>query len=316
MRRRSLFVPLLAAASCAQPATPPAPLVGPTPPVPAVVSSVQILGLPSSLAPRATAPLRAEIRRSTGETRDCTSQALWKVDDPRVATVSAAGILGAIITGYFSVSATCESLTGTSESRVEAAVPYLAKLVAQDSEVVNHAGIDFTMEFLEGARTGERLSRGQLFAGIHGLVFPVRVRLTSPFHGTTDFVLAETTGQRRNSSSDLFDFEVPMSFMPDAFTETSVRRMSRDESEIRHPFRVASSGLVDIRTWWAVDYNDILFVELWCGDRMLRRISQRESSRGDGFAHQLDAGSACEVRLRQEKQDARTQYRLAIRHPH
>jgi hypothetical protein len=172
------------------------------------------------------------------------------------------------------------------------------------------------MEFLEGARTGERLSRGQLFAGIHGLVFPVRVRLTSPFHGTTDFVLAETTGQRRNSSSDLFDFEVPMSFMPDAFTETSVRRMSRDESEIRHPFRVASSGLVDIRTWWAVDYNDILFVELWCGDRMLRRISQRESSRGDGFAHQLDAGSACEVRLRQEKQDARTQYRLAIRHPH
>lgn len=81
-----------------------------------------------------------------------------------------------------------------------------------------------------------------------------------------------------------------------------------------HPFTMRAAGPVQIRTWWIVDYNDRLHVELWCGGKLLRSVTQLFASLGDGFTHTVPAAGACEVRLRQSKSDAETNYRVAIRY--
>jgi hypothetical protein len=85
--------------------------------------------------------------------------------------------------------------------------------------------------------------------------------------------------------------------------------------EIAHPFEVRRAGTVEIRTWWSVDYNDRLFVDLWCGGVRVSGVSQLFGSAGHGFSHSVSGPAACEVRLRQSKSDAATHYRVAIRYP-
>jgi hypothetical protein len=91
--------------------------------------------------------------------------------------------------------------------------------------------------------------------------------------------------------------------------------MSQSEMEIAHPFTMAAAGSVRIRTWWGVDYNDHLTIDLLCGGRLLQRAQQRYMSSGDGFTHSVQEPGSCEVRLRQLKSDANTTYRVAITYP-
>jgi hypothetical protein len=86
--------------------------------------------------------------------------------------------------------------------------------------------------------------------------------------------------------------------------------------EYRHPFTMTTAGDVQVRTWWSVDYNDVLLIELWCGERLLRNVQQRAGSNGGGFTERVETTGPCEVRLRQLKWDAATHYRVSIRYPH
>ena len=87
-------------------------------------------------------------------------------------------------------------------------------------------------------------------------------------------------------------------------------------SEIVHPFRTVAAGPVQIRTWWSVDYNDALRIELWCEGGLLRTGTQRAGSAGGVFTQDAPGPAGCEMRLRQVKSDAGTKYRVAIRYPH
>ena len=173
------------------------------------------------------------------------------------------------------------------------------------------------MEFLDGLRAGQRVAWTILeHEPLSDVAWPVKVRFTADSYEPKDFILSEATGRRRNSMSHLFDFHVPMTFVPDTMTDTYVRTMSETESIIAHSFTMRVPGAVQIRTWWMVDYNDHLIIELWCGGRMLRTATQGYGSAGDGFTHDVSTPGACEVRLRQSKSDASTNYRLAIKYPH
>lgn len=305
------LVPILFAAGCGGDSE-----HAPTTPAPAAnpVVAIHIQGLPESLTPGATAQLKAEVAFRDGTRKECA--ATWSVSDARVAAVSAAGFLTAGITGYVTVTATCDGLTATVETKTATACPYSLVIVAMDREVGTEFGVAATLEFLDGPRAGERIRTGSVFNAVASNTdWPVKVRLTADSFETTDFVLAENTGTRRNNISPLFDFRIPMTFRPDPLTDTYVRTMSRSEMEIAHPFVVAAPGNVDVRTWWSVDYNDRLFVELWCSGQLLRTQTQLFGSAGAGFSQLVTAPGACEVRLRQSKADAGTHYRVAIRHP-
>jgi hypothetical protein len=277
--------------------------------------TLRISGIPPSLSPGQSIQLTAELVAADGGVSACAAG--WAVDDSRVATVSPAGLLTGGMTGYARAAATCQGISASAEIKTSAPSPYQWIIVAHDSDVPSEFGVAATVEFLEGPRRGERIPIGSVFTnGTPGTEWPVRVRLTASDYADTETVLAETTGKRRNSNSPLFDFQIPMRFVADASTDTYVRQMSRTEMEIAHPFEPRSSGTVQIRTWWSVDYNDVLHVDLWCDGERLAGVAQRFGSAGHGLSHPVNAPARCEVRLRQSKSDAATRYRIAIRYPH
>ena len=290
--------------------TPTTPAPASNPPV-----TLHIQGAPEALPPSATAQLKAEVVLRDGTRKECA--ATWSVSDARVAEVSAAGLLTAGITGYVTITAVCDGVTATAETKTAAACPYSLVIVAMDREVGTEFGVAATLEFLDGPRAGERIRTGSVFNAVaSNTEWPVKVRLTADSFETTDFVLAENTGTRRNKTSPLFDFRIPMTFRPDALTDTYVRTMSKSEMQIAHPFVLGTPGTVDVKTWWSVDYNDRLFLELWCGGQLLRSVTQLFGSNGAGFSQAVATPGACELRLRQSKSDAGTHYRVAIRYPH
>lgn len=291
--------------------SPSAPAPVPGPGVPLIVQ-VRVAGLPPELTPGAVAQLRAEVVLATGSVKECT--AAWSVDDTRVATVSSTGLLTARLTGYARVTAACEGFSAQADAKVAAANPYQLIIVAYDSEVPSEFGVVTEMEFLEGPSAGQKVPTSWIFTnGIPGVAWPVRVRFTAEDFAPKEFVLSEATGQRRNSNSPLFDFRVPMTYVGDASTDSYVRTMSREVMQISHPFTMRLPGPVKVRTWWSVDYNDRLFVELWCNGELLASRTQVFGSAGSGLEHSAPAGS-CEVRLRQSKSDAGTHYRVAIKY--
>ena len=194
---------------------------------------------------------------------------------------------------------------------------YQLVIVAFDSEVRTDFGVRARMEFLDGPRAGEIIETTHALGNAFGnIMWPVKVRFTAEDYAPKEFVLSESTGTRHNPDSILYDFWIPMTFTPDAFTDTYTRTLSQTQMEIAHPFMLRVPGPVRVRTWWSIDYNDGLFVELVCGGRLLQRVDQQYGSGGDGFIYDVPDPGPCEVRLRQLKPDARTHYRVAITYPH
>lgn len=305
------LVTLLAAACNG--ATPTAPPKVPTPDSP-IISSVRIAGLPPTVQSGSTAQLTGQVVLQTGAVKDCQS-ATWSVDDTKVVNVSASGLLTGGVSGYAHVALSCEGLTTIGETKVEAGNPYQLVVYANDSELWRWVLLKVSLEFLEGPRAGERITSSDILEnGLEDMRWPVRVRLKADGYEPKDLVLSEATGTRRNDSSPLFDFHVPMTFVPDALTDTHVRRLSETEMGASHPFKMRVPGPVQVRVWWSVDYNDRVTVELWCGGKKLEGITQLGASRGDGFTRDVPAPADCEVRLRQHKSDAGTHYRVAIRY--
>jgi hypothetical protein len=297
------------AAACAQD-SPSAP--APVPPDPGV-TALRVAGMPAELSPGGSVQLKAEVILANGSVKECV--AAWSVDDARVAAISPTGLVTAALTGFASVTASCEALSAQAVAKVVAANPYQLVIVAYDEEVPSEFGVSTEMEFLDGPSAGQRVPTGWVWTnGLPGVTWPVRVRFTAEDYEPKEFVLAESTGKRRNSTSPLFDFRIPMKFVADAQTDTHVRQMTKAESQMTHPFTMRQPGSVQIRTWWSVDYNDRLSVELWCNGEMLASRTQHAGSAGSGLTQDAPAGS-CETRLRQFKSDASTHYRLAIRYP-
>ena len=304
-----VLVGVAMAAGCAQD-SPSAPAPVPAPPG---IASLRVSGMPAELSPGGTVQLKAEVILANGSVKECL--AVWSVDDSRVVVVSTTGLVTAGLTGFASVTASCEGLSAQAAAKVTALNPYKLVIVAYDSEVPSEFGVSTEMEFLDGPSAGQRVPTGWVWTnGLPDVTWPVRVRFTAEDYEPKEFVLAESTGKRRNSTSPLFDFRIPMKFVADAQTDTYVRRMSKAESQMAHPFTMRVPGPVQIRTWWSVDYNDRLSVELWCNGAMLAARTQLAGSAGSGLTQDAPAGS-CETRLRQSKSDASTHYRVAIRYP-
>lgn len=196
--------------------------------------------------------------------------------------------------------------------------PYKLVILPYDNElgggVPGAAGVGATAQFLDGPRAGERFSTGD-FAQLTDVMWPVTVRLSADGYTSKDVVLAESTGHRRNPISPLYDFSVPMTFAGDPSTDSSVRTLTRDQMESIHRFTVAAPGPVTVRTWWAVDYNDQLFLDLSCNGQLLKSASQQAGSSGAGFTQNVPSPGPCELRVRQFKSDAGTHYRVAISYP-
>src|SRR5437899_1919459 len=76
-----------------------------TPSSPAL--SVLITGLPAAIQYGVPVPLKAEALSGTA-LRDCTSRALWQVDNLAVASISSAGVLTGEQSGFVTVTATCD----------------------------------------------------------------------------------------------------------------------------------------------------------------------------------------------------------------
>ena len=306
---------LMAACRGASPTAPPGPAIPESPRSP-LASELRIGGVPPALTPGATAQLTAQAVLVTGTLRDCA--AVWSVDDASVATVSPAGLLTGGNTGYVNVTASCEGLTARTETKVEALRTFRLSVFPYDKALEPPPAMKLvraTMEFLDGPRAGQHVAWTVLeHEPLSDVAWPVKVRFTAESYEPKEFILSEATGARHNSMSPLFDFHVPMTFVPDAMTDTYVRTMSDTEMVIAHPFTTRAPGPVQVRTWWMVDYNDHLSIELWCGGRMLRSLTQLGASRGDGFTHDVVAPGACEPRLRQHKSDAWTNYRVAIKY--
>ena len=313
------LVILMTACRGGSPTAPGNPPVVPETPSGPGISDIRIAGLPRALSPGSTAQLTVEIVLQTGAVKECAAPT-WSIDDASVARVSSSGLLTGARTGYVNVTASCEGLTSRAETRIEALLPFRLSIFPYDKELEPPPAMKLvraTMEFIDGPRAGQRVAWETLeHEPLSDVAWPAKVRFTAESYEPTDFILSEATGERRNSMSTLFDFHVPMTFAPDALTDTFVRTMSDTESLITHPFTMRQPGAVHIRTWWMVDYNDRLSIELWCGGRMLRTATQSYGSAGAGFTHNVSTAGACDVRLRQHKSDASTNYRVAITYPH
>lgn len=310
------------AAGCGSKQAPTAPSSGNSSnsaPAPPVVSTLRIAGLPGAVSPGSSTQLMAEIVQGPS-VKDC--PATWNADNAPVATISSSGLLTAALTGYAMITASCEGLSARVEVKVEARNPYALVLHPYDSELRNDYpessyGVRATVEFLDGPRTGEKVTTtGTSWSELTGVpTWPIRVRLTARDYESRDFVIAESTGHRRNPSSSVFDLPIEMRFTPDASTDTYVRRMTTEQSEISHPFTMRVPGTVEVRTWWSVDYKDRLGITLSCNNQAIGNVTQMEGSAGDGYSWYVGTPGPCAVTLRQYLSDAYTFYRVAIRYP-
>jgi hypothetical protein len=146
----------------------------------------------------------------------------------------------------------------------------------------------------------------------YGGTLPVKVRFTAESYEPKDFVIAESTGTPRGTRV-VWDFHVPMTFVADPLTDTFGRMVSSADKEISYPFTLRAPGVVRVRNWWSLDYDDNFFVELWCGGQRLRREIEIGGANG-GFTQDVQSAGQCDVKL-QPHINGTTPHRIAITYP-
>jgi hypothetical protein len=112
------IVASVAVANCGS-KTPGSPSPNPTP----TITSVQVTGLPSSLAPGETAQLAARASLSDGTSQVVTTQATWRSDNTSVATVSSGGLVTAVAAGTTEIRATYQTASANATLEVKQGAP-------------------------------------------------------------------------------------------------------------------------------------------------------------------------------------------------
>jgi hypothetical protein len=190
-----------------------------------------------------------------------------------VAKVSSSGLLTGGTTGYVTVAASCQGVTAQAETKVQAARHYHVVIVPYDRDLCappDMKPLPANMEFLDGPRAGQTMPLARFYRdGMPDVTWPVKVRITADGYEPTDFVLADTTGERPNQTSAWFDFWVPMTFAQDALTDTFIGELSPPEKIVTYPVTLRTAGPVQVRAWWWGDYDSDLFVELSCDGKLL-----------------------------------------------
>lgn len=288
----------------------------PTSPTRPAAQQLEIRGLSSAITKGASIRLQAVIT-TAGPERDCTPRTQWATDDSAVARVSSDGILTAVISGFATVTATCDGLTASQRARVEAIVgrPWVygrdVTLYPQMPGLSLLSQPSASLEFLDGPLAGERHPQSDL-PSMANLTVPVTVRASARFYETTEFVLAETTEAFSNGHDATW--AIPMTYVGDPNTETYVESVSG--SGPRHTFAPRSAGLIEVGTFWVEDDPSsatYLTAQLWCEGRLLaQNIKRGGGNSGIAITQPIAAPSACEVRL----SGAVTRYRLTITYPH
>ena len=189
--------------------------------------------------PGATAQLNAETVLETGTVKECA--AAWSVDTPHVASVSPSGLLTALFTGTVKVAASCEGLTTRSETKVDVMNPYNLTIVPFDSGVDASAVVTADIEFLDGIRAGRRMPLERVNShGMPEVTLPVKVRLTADGYAPKDVVLTAPTDRGRAVGLII---RVPMTFVPDALTDTYTGRIRDETGVVKISVQDAQAGL-------------------------------------------------------------------------
>jgi hypothetical protein len=280
-----------------------------------VFSDLRIVGSSTTLSPGTTIQLTAEASIPSGVRKECAAK--WFSDRPDIASVAADGLLTGISKGYVQISAVCGTVTATMDAKVEAPSLYSSSVHLMDLDW--GGGVHYaTMEYLDGARRGATVAFGESnHLSLTSETWPVKVRFAARDYQPREFVFDES------HASDVFPdrgwgpaalFRIPMTFVLQPSTDTYVGLLNPDRKIGSHAFAPQASGMVRVRSWWAIgsDHSPDPTLELWCGGRRLRR--QFAPNNGEELAEPVAGGSACEVRMVTPYSDL--EYRVAITYPH
>jgi hypothetical protein len=81
-------------------------------------------------------------------------------------------------------------------------------------------------------------------------------------------------------------------------------------------FDIHRDGVFSVQTWWGVDYNDILYVDLKCGDLTTMHVESRFQSTGG--VHRVNIVGGCRYQLVFRYSSGTTsvaRYRFRVEHP-
>jgi len=280
-------------------------------------ASVAITGLPAAVPYGSPLRLKAELLVGTTAS-DCTSQALWQVDNLAVASITGAGELTGLQSGFVTVTATCDGVSASGRTMVQRLAPRVFLSTCDPSPSFDCAldGVDVnaTVEFLDGPRAGEVMSENAVITiPPKTLLLPIKIRVSARFYETQEFILSENTSVFEDGGH--IAFVVLMKFVGDSSTDSYVKTWPSGEI---YPFRTRSAGQIEIGTYWHYDdpsHYVRMITELWCD-------GSRVALGGEGFglqhtgvvlSHAVTGPSACEVRIPHTEV---YRYRLTVTYPH
>ena len=176
-----------------------------------------------------------------------------------------------------------------------------------------------TMEYLDGARQGEKVTfdESNHLRMTSAATWPVKVRFAARDYESREFIFDESTASELSPDYGVGPaawFSIPMTFVPQPETDTHVGALNPERRTGSHPFAPQGSGMVQIRSWWELgsDHSADPTLELWCGGQRLRR--EFAPNNGGQLAHTIAGGSACEVKM--VTPYSNLEYRVAITYPH
>jgi hypothetical protein len=241
----------------------------------------------------------------------CSGPATWQSSNEGVASVSGGGLLTARGRGVATVSGSCDGETTTRDFRVVEGPTVSGFLVDADVRIALNRG---EVEVLDGPMAGQRFGAGLGGFRIHDSTLPVRLRVSSPDYDAQELVVTEGSGVSYPNFNTI-EVSPQMRLTPLAGAQDVVGEAVNDgrpDGGARHTFRVRRAGILRVRTWWSLDYNDSLTFELRCGSRVIGTAGQHEGSYGQGFELAVEP---CDVDLVVRPSRGSVRYRLRAIYP-
>lgn len=280
-----------------------------------VFSDLRIVGSSTTLSPGTSIQLKAEASIPSGVRKECAAK--WLSDRPDIARIAADGVLTGITKGYAQITAACGTVTATIDAKVEASSPYSSEVLLMDVDW--GGGVrDATMEYLDGVRRGEQVAFGKSnYLRMTSATWPVKVRFAAKDYQSREFVFDESNASQLfpdYGSGPVALFSIPMTFVPQPFTDTYVGKLNPERRMASHTFARQDSGMVHIRSWWEIGSDHSLdpTLELWCDGQRLRR--EFAPNNGGEVVQHVARRAGCEVRM--STPYSNLEYRVAITYPH